>query len=331
MATKDKKRPARPAAGGSSRSAARPVRRRQSARRRRPSEPEIIYTQPKAFNKHGFLLRLVTVVAVVLALTLGMSIFFKVENIAVSGMEKYTAWDIRQASGIQEGENLLTLNKATVSGRITTQLPYVQSVRIGIKLPDTVNIEITELDVAYAIEDADGGWWLMNGSGKLIEQTTALTALEYTRVIGVQITGGEVGAQAVAAEAEPETSGDAAQTDEPDTTGDTEETTAPAVTPVTVLGSERLQTALSILQGLEDNGVIGGVSTVDVSSVTALEMWYEDRYQVNLGDNTQLITKIRAMKSAIDQMNDYQSGKLDVSFTTWPDTVGWTPFDEETS
>ena len=330
MATKDKRQPARPA-GRTNTATARPVRRRANTRQRRSTSPEIVYTQPKAFNKNGFLLRLLTVVAVVLALTLGMSIFFKVENITVSGMEKYTAWDVRQASGIQEGENLMTINKAMISGKITTQLAYVESVRIGIKLPDTVNIEITELDVVYAIESADGNWWLINGGGKIIEETTTLAALDYTRVLGVQLDSPRAGQQAVAAEAvaaEPETT-DPAQTDASEGSDSTDATVAP-VTPVTVLGSERLQTAVSILQSLESNGVIGGVSTVDVSSITDLQLWYEERYQVVLGDDTQLNRKIKAMKQAVEQMTDYESGQLDVSFTTWPDKVLYDPFDDET-
>ena len=36
--------------------------------------------------------------------------------------------------------------------------------------------------------------------------------------------------------------------------------------------------------------------------------------------------KIAYMKNAILQMSDYQTGILDVSFTTWPDQVGYTPF-----
>ena len=121
----------------------RPPRRRTAPRRKDP-DAEIVYTPSAPFNRGRFALRLATVVAVVLALLFGMSIFFKVANVTVSGNQKYSAWDISQAAGIQEGENLLTLSKARVSGNIISQLPYVKSVRIGIKLPDTVNIEITE-------------------------------------------------------------------------------------------------------------------------------------------------------------------------------------------
>ena len=38
--------------------------------------------------------------------------------------------------------------------------------------------------------------------------------------------------------------------------------------------------------------------------------------------------KINWMKSAINQRSDYDMGILDVSFTTWPDRVGYTPFSD---
>lgn len=299
MDTKDKKRSARPAGTAA----------KQKPHKR--ADAEIVYTQPQPFNRNRFLLRLATVAAVVLALVFGMSIFFKVENVTVAGAEKYTAWDVKEASGIQEGENLLTLNKAKIGGKIRTQLPYVKSIRIGIKLPDTVNIEIVEMDVVYAVEGADSAWWLMDASGKIVEKVSASAAKGYTQVLGVQLDSPAVGEQAVAVEPEP------AQTDE---SGQT--------VPVTVRGSERLTAVVTILQYLEENGVIGQAASLDVSDLKGIELWYENRYQVLLGDTTQLGYKIQSMKKAIDQQKAYQSGILDVSFTTWPDQVNLSQFPE---
>ena len=279
-------------------------------RRPRPEEPTIVYTQPKPFERRKFLLRMATVVAIVLALVLGMSIFFKVANVTVSGAEKYTPWDVREASGIRDGENLLTLNKAKIGGKIRTKLPYVKTVRIGVKLPDTVNIQIQEMDVVYAIADSDGGWWLMDASGKVVESVSGSNAKTYCQIQGVVLQSPEAGTQAVAAEAVP-------ATDE-----------AGEILPVTVLESERLHAAINVLQCLEGNGVIGQAASLNVSDVTMLEVWYEDRYQVLLGDGDNLNYKIETMVKAIGQQKEYQRGILDVSFTTWGDQVNLSPFSE---
>lgn len=285
-------------------------RQRKTAKPKKRPDINVVYTEPKVFNRNRFLLQLVTVVAIVVALLLGLSIFFKAENVVVSGAEKYSAWQIRQASGIQDGENLLTVNAAKVSGRIRTKLPYVKQVRVGIKLPDTVCIEIEELDVAYAVASADGQWWLVDSDARVVESISAAQAKSYTQILGVQLDAPKVGNGAVAAEPKPEGTN----------------TEAESSTPVAVRGSDRLNAAMSVAQALESNGILGQVVSIDVTSVGSIVLWYGERYQILVGDAQRVDYKIQAMKMAIDQSSEYQSGVLDVSFTIWPDQVGYTPF-----
>ena len=47
---------------------------------------------------------------------------------------------------------------------------------------------------------------------------------------------------------------------------------------------------------------------------------------MNLGDDSNLDYKISCMNEVIMELNDYQSGILDISFTIWPNQVGYTPF-----
>ena len=98
--------------------------------------------------------------------------------------------------------------------------------------------------------------------------------------------------------------------------------------PVTVTNAQRLQTALDILAALELNDIVGEAASVDVTNLNAIELWYGRRFQVNLGDNQNLEYKIACMKKAIAQLGEYEMGVLDVSFMTWKDQVGYTPFSE---
>lgn len=301
------------------RTAPRPTRteRRSPAKR---AESQVVYTPPKSFNKYHLLLGVISVAAVVLALTLAMSIFFKVENIHVAGMQKYSAWDVREASGIQQGDNLLTLGKAKVSGKIIARLPYVEKVRVGIKLPDTVNIEVVESDVTYAIQAEDNGWWFINSQGRVLDMTTGIIAEYFTKIEGVKIMIPVTGQQAVAFTGQP-----AATEAETDPAAPTDATEAPTSPVETMNATEQLSVAIAILQNLEYNGVVGEVTNVNVSDLYNIELTYEDRYQVLVGDTSQLDRKIRSMREAVQQMSDYQQGILDVSFTIWPDRVGYTP------
>ena len=264
------------------RSADKTARRRTAAQHRERSESaaQVHYAPAKPFNRNRFLLRLATVAAMVLAVVLGMSIFFRARQITVSGTEKYTPWDVKEASGIQDGDSLLGLSEARISARIRTALPYVGDVRVGIKLPDTVNIEITELAVVYGVEDSEGTWWLMDAAGRIVDKTHDAAAKNYTCIAGIKVQNPAIGKQAVAAEGES-TSG----------------------TP-----AERLRAATEILASLEGNGILGKIASVDVSDVHELKMRYADRYEVNLGDMERMDHKIASMKAAIQKMGEYQTG-----------------------
>lgn len=271
--------------------------------------PEVTYTAPIPIQRRRLILHLLTVAAVVLAVFLGLSVFFRVGHVKVSGNNKYDAWTIREASGIRDGESLLSFGKAKAAGKITQALPYVKSVRIGITLPDTVNIYIEELDVVYAAQDTENNWWLLASDGRIVEKTNATKANETTQLKGFALLNPEAGQQAAAKELEPGT-----------TTSDGEEVI------VTITNAERLKTALQIIGQLERNGILGKVAVVDVENMGDIELWYGTQYQVVLGEAGQLEEKIAAMKQAISQMGSHQSGILDITFEEGPNKVGYNPF-----
>jgi len=285
---------------------------------RAKASDDIIYTQPAPFRMKKFLLKMGIVLSVVVAVLLVMAIFFRVERIEVSGVDKYTAADIVEASGVQKGEALMWpigLNFAQVSSRIITELPYVKQVRIGIKLPGTVQIQIEELKVTYAVQSTDENWWLISAEGKVIDSASFADAQNYTQILGVRLTDPKIGQAAVAEEAEQNAVGETV----------TEETV-----PATVTGAQRLSMVISILKNLENARILGQMKSVDVTNVGHIELWYEDRFQIDLGDQTQMEKKIKSVKAAIDdpEMGEYAVGKLDASFTIWPDVVAFSSFDQ---
>ena len=177
--------------------------------------------------------------------------------------------------------------------------------------------------MVYAIQSQNGSWWLMTSGGRVVEQTDGGTAGSYTKVLGVELNNPVPGEQASAYE---EAAAQTTATDATDASG--EAVTEP---PVTVTAADRLNAALVILDSLEANDLVGEAASVDVSTLSDIELWYGTRYQVRLGDindtNHDMAYKIGSMKQAIAQLSEYQTGILDVSFTTWPDQPGYTPFE----
>ncbi len=277
--------------------------RRHAKRPERRKAPEVVYTPAKPLSRNRLLLHLAAVVATVLALTFSSSIFFRVKHVTVSGCEKYSAWTVREASGIREGDSLLLLSHPGATGKIIAALPYIRTARIGIKLPDTVNIVVEEQPAVYSIRDTAGGWWLMAADGRVLERTDSATAGQFAEVMGVQLVSPTEGQTATAAQ--------------PEATGESQPQS----------GQAGLAAALQVLQLLEQNEAFKGIVSVDASDVSELELWYGTQYQIKLGGTNDLETKIQTMKQTLAQMAAYQSGVLDVSFRVWPDRVVYTPFE----
>ncbi len=280
-------------------------------RNRRNTRPqrreETVYTEAKPVNISRFIIRIATVVAVVLAVVFGMSIFFKAGKIEVAGADKYTVAQIQEASKIMNGANLLTLNKAQIAGRILSDLPYISEVRIGIRLPDTVVIEVKETTVSYAAQSADDSWWLISCEGKVLEKIGAAASHSNTRILGVRLDDPQLGKTAVALELAIQ----------PDGSGET---------PVTIYSKEKLETALQIAKETEYNGVLGALATIDVTDMSNIELWYGQRFQILLGNSDDIPKKIFSVVQAIHQLGAYETGVLDASFTTWPDEVYYKSF-----
>lgn len=290
--------------------ARKPAQEQQKKVRIQENVPEVVYLPPKPFSRNRVLVRLLTVTSVVLALLLGISVFFKVERFEVSGNVKYQAWDVAEASDIL-GENLLTFSHAKAAGKIQTLLPYVKSVRIGIKLPNTVKIVIEETEVTYSVQASDDSWWLLSSTGKVVEKAATGSQDSHTRLLGIRILDPVAGQQAVVLET---------------TQPQLDEQGNPI--PVTYTDAQRLDTALNIVQFLEQSGIIGKAASIDVTHAADIQLWYGKQYLVKLGDSSQLGYKIGLLAAIVDHGGKYDNGILDITLTDKPDGVIWTLFEE---
>ena len=145
-------------------------------------------TRRRNRGRFGPLFKLLCVVGVILALTVGATVFFRVEQVTVSGNQRYTQEEIIAASGIQLGDNLYSLNKVRIDRNIRTTLPYIGDLTINRALPSTIQITVTEWEAvaqvaapgveqvaAYQEEAGEKAVttaqepWLISVKGKLLE------------------------------------------------------------------------------------------------------------------------------------------------------------------
>ena len=295
--------------------------KKEDAPRRKPahtdapkaSPQDVVYTAPEPVNRKKLILYIATAVAVVLALFMACSIFFKVDKVTISGNRKYDDWTVFEASGIEKGDSLLTFGRSKACAQIAQKLPYVTIVRGGITLPDTVNIYIEELDVVYSAQDGSGNWWLLTSDGRVVEKTTEEKAKKNTKIHGVLLDDPVAGKKAKALEIMARTM-------------DQDED------PVVITNQDRLNTALTIAYELERRGVMNALSIINVENISAIELWYGATYQIKLGNAGEMDKKLDLMKATIEKRKAdgaTEGGILDITLEIYPDGVGFEAFEEE--
>ena len=248
-------------------------------------------TRRRNRGRFGPLFKLLCVLGVVVALTGGATVFFRVETVEVTGNQRYTQEEIVEASGIQTGDNLYALNKVRIDRRIRTRLPYVGELSINRSLPSTIRIAVTEWEAvaqvavptpeqaAAAQEELAAGKegaepaalaqepWLISVKGKLLEQ-----APENSTAIVV------TGLTAVAPQA-----GELLKVPEGETT--------------------RLEALTSLLGAIEGADLFHEISQIQLET-TRLIVRYADRFDVKMKLNADFGYDIRLMRAVREQMEE---------------------------
>jgi len=209
------------------------------------------------------LLKLLCALAVIGALTVGATVFFQVETVAVVGSERYTQEEVASASSVQVGDNLFRLNKAAIRDRIEEELPYVESVDIRRSLPSTLVITVRECSAVAAVQAANQSW-LISENGKLLEKGNGGDAvLAVTGLIPVVPREG---------------------------------------TPLAVELEEqaRLDGLLDFLQAMQSLEMSGEVSDVSLTS-TRLLLRYRERYDVKLPLTCDFGYKLELLRAAANE------------------------------
>lgn len=237
---------------------------------------------------HRFWKNFFIMVSIAAAVILSMIIFFKVRTVDAAGMEHYTAQQIIDASGIQEGDNLLMLSKAEIAGRIRSTLPYVSQVQIKRELPNRVILAVEEFEISYAIKDNNGNDWLMTTGGKLLEQVDARQAKQHIPVGGFTVSDPVAGSEIVI-------------------TANKENAAAANVQKAAVV---------ELLTLLEETSFADHVQSVEVPASFELSFQYDSQYRVLLGSSENLQYKLDYFVEVLKSLDSYTAGEIDLSFSS---------------
>ena len=208
-----------------------------------------------------------------------IALFFRVDTVVITGEKRYTEAEIRQASGVEDGDNLFLLNKYQVIRNIAEALPYIEieNTRIQRKLPDTLLIQVQECGDPLAWTQ-DGTVWLMSPAGKIVEQTD--TAAGYPTVDGCELLAPSVGTQ-IAVDTAYET---------------------------------RRESLLELLAVLDETGELAKVDAIHLGEASYISMDYMDRFTVKMPYQADFSYKLRVLELAInsDKIQDNMTGTFDM-------------------
>lgn len=230
-------------------------------------------------KSRGFLAKLLTLIALVVAAVFGVAVFFQVNTFEIQGNENYSEDAVIIASGIQQGDSILLVDKGEVVSQIMTKLPYVQYATVSRQLPGTVVIEVKEGKAVASLQSEYEEFWLIDDTGKLMEQVSEERAASVTRLEGLS--------------ALLPVAGDQVRLSEED--------------------QERLDVALSLIEQLDRYSLAEQIVSIDVTQLYNIVMYYTTRFEVQLGSTEELDYKIKYLAYALESLED-KSGLIDLTF-----------------
>ena len=256
---------------------ARSQRAQRAYLRQLREEQTVRQEQEENRRRNGIPLWTRTLIAVV-AVLLVLLVFFRVEEFQVSGNVRYTADEVAAASGITNGDVLMSVNKTRAASRILVKLPYVRQVTMSKALPGTIRFDVVECKALVGAESEFGARWLMNSDGKLLEKLGDDAEMSLPLIQGVIL--------------DLPNAGDPASFDD----------------------GIKGEAAMEVARALEEAGLLQTVKVIDVSDPDDIILSYDDRVEVYIGDGTDVDYRLQYMIGAMAKLDADVRGSLDLSF-----------------
>ena len=224
---------------------------------------------------------------VCVAVVFGMGVFFRVQTIEVEGAEGYTPEEIIEASGIDIGDNLFFINRASAATRIYSRLPRVEVANVETSLPNRLTIHVRE-SYALAYVEWQGTFWVVTGNCKLLQTATPDELTGLIQVLNISPEDPEAGKAMTVSEDD----------------------------------SLKLSYLQTLLSAIEDLNMVQDVAQLDMSNPANPTFQYLNRFTVRMGSNDNTDYKLRMLLSGVPQLGAQDTGTINLSDGV---TVRFTP------
>lgn len=234
----------------------------------------------KIVDKHkktAFLFKVLLIVFVIATFFVATTVFFKINDITVVGESRYTDEQIISSTGIEIGDNLMFIEKISIAKNMFNELLYLDEVKINRLFPDVLEITVKDSVAAFTFSE-DGQNILLDTNGKYLENIEDSTG--YIQIIGLEPLLLHIGDNIF-------------------------ETYVPS--------SQLLE---QIITSLKSHNLLSDIKVIDIAKDYEIKLKYTDRFDVLIGDNTELDKKILFLSTVKSKLSDNDKGLIDISDST---------------
>ena len=227
--------------------------------------------------KKNMLSVLLAVVVMCVGLVLVFSLFFKINTITISGVKVYSDKMVADKSGIEMGENLFKVNGEKLTEKLSKDLPYIKSVTVERKLPDTIIINVEAAKEVAAITTKKG-FVLLDETGKVLDKNASILKENVSVINNVKLKEYIEGEKVIL-------------TDE-----------------------KKTETLIKLFEAIK-NADMQLLTEIDLKNVNDIKIKYDDRITFAVGSLTNIETKLARGVAALEKENEinaYSEGTLDL-------------------
>lgn len=231
--------------------------------------------QEKALKKKKIILAILKWLILLMLLAgsityLLLSPLFNIINVDVTGNSKISIEQIKSLSQIQIGENIFKIKKKEVINNIKEN-PYIDSVIVSRKLPNTIDIKVEERTATLQLQYANSYVYL-NNQGYMLEISDK--KLENAPIL-----------KGISTKQENIKEGNRLESED----------------------LEKLEIVLSILESAKSNDVYQNIKQIDIKEKNDFILYLdEDKKIVYFGDEKDLSTKMLWIKTMLEREKDIE-------------------------
>lgn len=203
--------------------------------------------------------------------------WFHVSAVAVTGNVQVQTADVVRASEIKTGENIFSVSLKEVEARLA-KVAYVKSATVKRKLPDKIEIAITESHAVGCFQ-SQNTFVCFDETGKIVS-TAAQPPEGVMTVEGLEAVKCTVGER------------------------------------IQVKNAQKLDTLLSLIAAAETNGCFTGIRSVDITKAEEVRFTYGQGLYVICGDLYDINRKLLTFMEVVKELPDNAKGEIDLRISS---------------